>query len=126
MSAVPAQRTVAVLGASTKPDRYSNMAIRLLRDRGFRVLPVHPRLPEVEGIPAFASLDAIGEPVDTLTLYVAEFRLVPLMDAVVALKPGRVIFNPGTECRELQHRLQAEGIPWLEACTLVLLQSGQF
>jgi hypothetical protein len=48
------------------------------------------------------------------------------MEKIVALKPGRVIFNPGTETAELQHRLDEAGIPWLSACTLVMLQTGQF
>jgi hypothetical protein len=42
------------------------------------------------------------------------------------MKPGRVIFNPGTENPELMEMLDAAGIPYLEACTLVMLRAGQF
>jgi len=119
-------RNVVVLGASNKPNRYSNKAVRMLKRDGYRVLPVHPRFPEVEGVPVFASLDQVHVPVDTLTLYLSPPRLAPLIEAIVALKPGRVIFNPGTESMPLAQRLEEAGIPYHYACTLVMLQSKQF
>ncbi len=122
----PAERHVAVLGASAKPLRYSNQAIRLLQEKGYPITPVHPRLRSIEGIPVAATLHEIQQPVDTLTLYVGPQRLEPLIEEVIALRPGRVIFNPGTESQELMHRLEQVGIHWLEACTLVLLRIGTF
>ena len=122
----PAERHVVVLGASAKPLRYSNQAIRLLLDKGFLITPVHPRLQSIEGLSVAASLQAVKQPVDTLTLYVGPQRLEPLIDQVIALRPGRVIFNPGTESQNLMHRLEKAGIHWLEACTLVLLRIGTF
>lgn len=121
-----AKRNVVVLGASDKRERHSNKAVRLLKSEGFPVIPVHPSLESVEGIPVTASLGEIREPVDTLTLYVGPRHAAVLSDAIVALSPGRVIFNPGTETPELQEKLAAAGIPFLEACTLVLLSTGQF
>jgi hypothetical protein len=64
--------------------------------------------------------------VQTLTLYLSPKRLLPIADDIVKLRPGRVIFNPGTETPELQQKLDAAGIPWLEACTLVMLRTGQY
>jgi predicted CoA-binding protein len=121
-----AKRTVAVLGASAKRERHSNKAVRLLKSEGFRVVPVHPALQTVEGIPVVSTLEGIRDPVDTLTLYVGPDHSLEMADAILALRPGRVIFNPGTETPELQARLTAAGIPFLEACTLVMLSTGQF
>jgi predicted CoA-binding protein len=98
----------------------------MLKEHGHRVIPVHPALAEVQGIPVVRSLEAIGERVDTLTLYVGAARLAALIPAMVALRPGRVIFNPGTESAEMVAALDAAGIPWEEACTLVMLRTGQF
>jgi predicted CoA-binding protein len=120
------QERVAILGASDKPDRYSNKAQRLLRQHGHTVVPVHPALKQIEGIDVAPSLDAIEGPVDTLTLYVGPAISSSVAEKVVALKPGRVIFNPGTENPELQTKLSTAGIPWEEACTLVLLNTGQY
>lgn len=118
--------TVAVLGASPKPERYSNKAIRLLLQHNHKVIPVHPAIDTVEGLLVSKSLIEIEQPVDTLTLYISEKLSTPLMDEIIQLKPGRVIFNPGTENPELYKALSAADIPFEEACTLVLLNSGQF
>jgi predicted CoA-binding protein len=122
----PAEHHVVVLGASPKPARYANQALRLLLAEGYRVTPVHPRWQEIEGLPVLASTSQIRRPVQTLTLYVGPAQLEPMADELVQLNPDRVIFNPGTESRALQHRLDQAGIPWLEACTLVMLKTGTF
>jgi predicted CoA-binding protein len=119
-------QTVAVLGASGNPERYSYLALKLLQEKGHRVFPVNPALGDLEGLAVAKSLQDLVEPVDTLTIYVGAARLPAMADEIVRLKPGRVIFNPGTESPELQSKLDAAGIPWVEACTLVMLRSGQF
>lgn len=116
----------AVLGASPKPDRYSNKAIRMLREYGHEVLPVHPSIPEIEGLPVAASLKDIKQPVDTLTLYVGPDRSEALSADILALHPRRVIMNPGAENESLKQRLEAEGVEVLEACTLVMLRTDQY
>jgi len=117
---------VAVLGASPKPARYANQCIRLLKQHGYRTTPVHPRFEEVEGLAVAHDLGAIADPVDTLTLYVGPKLLEPQTEDIVRLGPGRVIFNPGTESRLVQRRLDEAGIEWFEACTLVMIRTGQF
>lgn len=121
-----AQETAVVLGASPDPERYSNKAMRMLGEYGHRVIPVSPVYTDIAGQPVLGSLDQVASPVDTLTLYLSPKRLLPLADAIVHLNPKRVIFNPGTETPELQKKLDAAGIPWAEACTLVLLRTGQY
>lgn len=120
------KQRVVVLGASHKPDRYSNQAIRLLREHGHEVIPVNPRLDEAEGLKVAHSLGEIGGAVDTLTMYVGHERSSAVAEDVLQLHPGRVIFNPGSENPELEARLAQAGIPFELACTLVLLRTGQF
>ncbi len=122
----PEEHHVAVLGAHTKPARYSNQAVCLLLEHGYKVTPVHPKFEQIEGLQMAPSLQDIHGPVDTLTLYVGPDRIRPMIDEILTLAPGRVICNPGTESKELQERLDAAGIPWLEACTLVMLRLGNF
>lgn len=117
---------VVVLGASPDHDRYSNKAMHLLAAHGHRVIPVSPLYTEIEGQAVLKDLGGVTGPVDTLTLYLSPKRLLPIAADIVRLKPGRVIFNPGTETPELQAQLDAAGIPWLEACTLVMLRTGQY
>ena len=117
---------VAVLGASNKPDRYSYKALMLLKEKGHTPYPVHPILQDIEGIRVFASLAQVPVPLDVVTLYLGPANQVKVADEIVQSRPRRVIFNPGAENPALTERLQASGIEALNACTLVLLQTGQF
>ena len=119
-------QTVVVLGASPKPERYSNQAVRLLLRHGHTVLPVHTAVSEIEGLPVWADLRSIDMQVDTVSLYLSPERSIALAADLIALRPKRVIFNPGTESAALQQQLQDQGIAVEEACTLVLLNTEQF
>ncbi len=117
---------VAVLGASDKPERYSYQAVQLLAEKGHAVFPVHPALAAIDGVPAFKQLADIPVPIHTLTVYVGPERSTGLAAAILAARPRRVVFNPGAENPGLAQQLQAAGIEVCNACTLVLLRTGQF
>ena len=121
----PRQRVV-VLGASNNPERYSNMAVNRLLENGHEVIPVHPALEHVSGVSVTPTLGDVDGPVDTVTVYVSPKVSSKMIESLVAVEPGRVIFNPGAENAELETALQDHGIPTLRACTLVLLSTGQF
>ncbi len=117
---------VAVLGASDDPSRYANRAQHMLLDYGHTVVPVNPELKEVDGTRAVPDLDSIEGPIDTVTVYLRPQLSESLGDAIVRLKPKRVIFNPGAESPALRKKLEAAGIRVLWECTLVLLRTRQF
>jgi predicted CoA-binding protein len=123
---VPAEHVVAVLGASRKPARYSNQAVRLLKAGGYRVIPIHPRIAEIEGVAVSPRLCMISDKVHTLTLYVGPERSRGMIQEIVDLNPARVIFNPGTESAELEDKLRSHHIECIHGCTLVMLRTGQF
>ncbi len=128
--ATPEGARVLILGASNKTDRYAYKALRFLRERDYIPVPVHPRLAEIDGIPVFADLgaDAIlaDGPIDTVTLYVNPTVVEENVPGIIALAPRRVIMNPGTETESARLQLEKADIEVLEACTLVLLRTGQF
>lgn len=115
-----------VLGASNKPERYSNQAVRRLLQHGHRVIPVNPGQSEIEGVPVVRRLEDIREPVETISVYLNAAASELLAPAMIALRPRRVIFNPGAESPPLEAQLTAAGIAVEQACTLVLLQTGQY
>jgi len=118
---------VAVLGASPKESRYANKALRRLKEAGHRVIPINPAYEEVEGLRAFARVRDAAKSVgaiDTLTVYLAPPRLE--LEDIVAARPRRVIFNPGTESPMAGKALSEANIAWIDACTLVLLSTGRF
>lgn len=117
---------VAILGASDKPDRYAYLALRLLGEQGHEVLPVHPKLTEINGIPVVSRLGDLNGTIDTLTLYVRPEIAEAAVADIVRLRPGRVIFNPGTESLRVREALEEAGIPSVEDCTLVMVRAGRF
>lgn len=62
-------KTIAVLGAKDVPGRPVDRVGRYLIAAGFRVLPVHPVRQNVWGLPTFAALDRIAEPVDLVNVF---------------------------------------------------------
>ncbi len=98
----------------------------LLQEHGHRVIPVHPQLQDIEGLAVTKDLSDIKEPVDTLTLYLNPQASSELEAKILALKPKRIIMNPGTENPKLAATAEAAGINVIEACTLVMLKTGQF
>ncbi|HOU21695.1 MAG: CoA-binding protein [Kiritimatiellae bacterium] len=117
---------VAVLGASNKPERYSHQAVTMLAHKGHAVFPIHPALADIDGHPVFKHLADVPEPLHTVTMYVSPSHSTGMAEAILAAKPARVIFNPGTENPELEEKLAAAGIGIVHACTLVLLRTGRF
>ncbi|MFN8392522.1 MAG: CoA-binding protein [Bdellovibrionota bacterium] len=120
------EKVTVVVGASPKPERYSNKAVRSLRAHGHRVIPVHPVHSAIEGLNTVARLDQIQVPIDTVTLYVSPDTGEKLVDDLVRLAPRRVIMNPGAESEKLELALSAAGIEVERACTLVLLSTGAY
>ncbi|SFZ93860.1 hypothetical protein SAMN05428642_103375 [Flaviramulus basaltis] len=114
-----------VLGASLKPNRYSNYAIQRLVSNKNEVLAFGLTKGEVSGVEIDTELLPYKD-VNTVTLYLNPKRQIEYYDYIVSLKPKRVIFNPGTENPELYKILKDNNIAFETACTLVLLSTNQY
>ncbi len=117
---------VAILGASTNPDRYAYKAQLKLQEHGHTVMPINPKESEINGVKCFTSILDIHDKLDTVTVYVGPKILENLTDDIIKVKPTRVILNPGTESEVAREKLSNAGIKVEDACTLVLLQTGQY
>lgn len=117
---------VAVIGASDNPERFSNKAVRLLKEKGHTVFPVHQRIKTVEGLTVYPSIADIPQTVDTVSMYVAADISNALSKDILAKKPRRIIFNPGAENPQLAALASQQGVVVQNDCTLVLLRAGQF
>lgn len=114
-----------VIGASTDTTRYANMAIRNLRRHQHDVVALGIRAGKVEDI-KIATTPLPYDAVDTVTMYLNPERQRQYYDYILGLHPKRIIFNPGTENPELVQLAQEKGIATEYACTLVLLNTGQY
>lgn len=113
-----------VLGASENPSRYSFLAINKLRRYGHPVVAIGRKAGKVQDVEF--SKERPQTDVDTVTLYLNPQHQKEYYDYIVSLKPRRIIFNPGTENDELMSLAEQNGIEPVEACTLVLLSTGQY
>lgn len=121
------KHTTLVIGASENTDRYANMAVRSLVSHGKSVAALGLKPGEILGIPIQTEMSADSyTDIDTVTLYLNPKRQEAYYDFILALKPRRVIFNPGTENSLFQQMLAANQIEPIEACTLVMLSTGQY
>lgn len=114
-----------VLGASANPARYSFLAINSLRKHQHPVAAIgrkEGRVLDVDIVTRKESLDTV----DTVTLYLNPAHQKEYYDYILSLHPKRIIFNPGAENEELYNLAKKNGIQPLEACTLVLLSTGQY
>lgn len=114
-----------VFGASLKPYRYSNLVIhKLLRNeietRAFGIVAG-----DIGDVQVMTNLNDF-QGIHTITLYLNPLRQKQYYDAIVDLRPKRVIFNPGTENPEFYKILRERGIKVEIACTLVLLATDQY
>jgi uncharacterized protein len=126
MSANKSSETVAILGASPKPERYALKAMQLLKEHGNRAIPVNPAFERVLDETCNPKISDVPKLIDTVTLYLGEARSTPLMDEIVATQPRRIIMNPGAENEALAEKARAHGIDVIYGCTLVMLRAGTF
>ena len=117
---------VAIFGASRNTARYSYRAQLALQENDHTPLPINPRYDQIDGIPCFPDVKSINRNIDTITIYVRPDILKPMINDIIHAKPGRVIFNPGSESVEASTRFESAGITVQNACTLVLLNTSSF
>ncbi|TDH23002.1 CoA-binding protein [Segetibacter sp. 3557_3] len=114
-----------VLGASENPGRYSNMAVRKLLAHQHAVVAIGRR-PGTIGTVEIIKGQPDQADIDTVTLYLNPANQREYYDYILSLSPKRIIFNPGTENDELYKLAKQKGIQTMEACTLVMLSTGQY
>ena len=116
-----------VVGATPNPSRYAYLAAGMLKEYGYEFVPIGIKSGVIHGE---AIIDLRKRPwidnVDTITLYIGARHQPEWYDYLISLKPRRIIFNPGTENPEFESLLKQRGIEPEEACTLVLLRTGQY
>jgi uncharacterized protein len=114
-----------VIGASPKPERYSNKAIRMLREYNHEVVALAKRIGQVDGITIQTEFPKVND-IHTITMYLGAKHQPEYYTDILSMKPQRVIFNPGAENDEFKGKLETAGIDVIENCTLVMLRTGQF
>lgn len=118
-------KKTVVLGASDNPARYSYLAVNKLRAYNHPVVAIGKKEGKVADVDVIKEQPALSD-VDTVTLYLNAQNQQQYYDYILSLHPKRIIFNPGAENEELEKLATENGIKPMEACTLVMLSTGQY
>src|SRR5919201_1003633 len=115
-------RTIAVVGASPRPNRPSHDVMRYLLQHGYRVIPVRPRdCDEVLGVPCVASLAEIGEPVDLVDVFRRPEFCADVAREAVAAGAGALWLQRGVLSPEARQIATEAGLDYVEdLCTAIV------
>ncbi|QJU56674.1 CoA-binding protein [Sphingomonas sp. AP4-R1] len=105
-------RTIAVIGASDRPDRPSWGVMRVLQDWGYRILPVNPQITgeHVHGEYVWRDLDQIGEEIDMVDIFRRPQAAGEAVDQAIAIGAKSVWLQIGVINEEAAARAEAAGL----------------
>ena len=105
-------RTIALVGASDRPDRPSYEVMRFLQDRGYRVIPVNPQITgeHVHGEYVWRELAQIGEPIDMVDIFRRPQAAGEAVDEAIAVGAKAVWMQLGVINEEAAARAEAAGL----------------
>ncbi len=112
-------KTVAVIGASNDRGKFSNKAVRAYVQQGYRVFPVNPREPQIEGLAAFANVRDVPEKLDLISVYLPPPVLLKVLPDIAAKGCDELWLNPGTESVEVLAEADRLGLHIIQACSIV-------
>lgn len=116
-------QTVAIIGASSNRNKYSNKAVRAYIEKGWTVYPVNPNLQEVEGIPCYKSIEDVPEPIDRISIYVPPSIGINLLPAIARKKYNELYINPGAEDDKFMQKAKELALSPIYACSIIAIGS---
>jgi uncharacterized protein len=119
-------KTVAVIGASSDRGKFGNRAVRAFRDQGYRVIPINPHEPEVEGLRTYGSVLDVEEPIEMATFYVPPEVGLRVIEEVAKKGIAEVWLNPGSDGPEVVSRARALGLAPTLACSIIAIGQSPY
>ncbi len=113
------QKVVAVIGASSHPQKFGNRAVRAFSSEGYTVVPINPHEHDIEGLKTYASVLDVPGPIDMATIYVPPDVGLLVMDEVARKGIAEVWLNPGAESDAVLARARELGLQPIVACSIV-------
>jgi uncharacterized protein len=105
-------RTIAMVGASDRPDRPSNRVMKFLQDQGYRVIPVNPQITgeHIHGEYVWRELAQIGEPIDIVDIFRRPMAAGDAVDQAIAISAKAVWMQIGVINEDAAGRAEASGL----------------
>ncbi|MEJ6951480.1 CoA-binding protein [Natronospora cellulosivora (SeqCode)] len=106
----------AVVGATDKKDRFGYKIVKKLKDSGYQVFPVSPKLNEIEGLKCYASISDIDEKIDVVDMVVNPRIGIKVMEEIKEKNIQYVWLQPGTRSEEIKDFAEKGDISIIEDC----------
>ncbi len=120
MSNSSAKPTVAIVGASTDPAKYSNKAVRAYVQQGYEVYPVNPKGGTLHGLRVYRSLREVPRrPLDRVSVYVPPEVTLQILDEVAEVGTRELWLNPGSESPQVLQKARQLGLEPIVACSIL-------
>ncbi len=105
-------RTIALVGASDKPDRASHGVMGALQAHGYRVLPINPQITgtHVLGEYVWESIDQLGMPIDIVDIFRRSDAVGPIVDDAIAAGAKAIWMQLGVINHEAAEKAEAAGL----------------
>ncbi len=105
-------RTIALVGASDRPDRPSYRVMAMLQEHGYRVIPVNPQITgeHLHGEFVFRELAQIGEPIEIVDIFRRPLAAGEAVDEAIAVGAKAVWMQLGVINEGAAARAEAAGL----------------
>ncbi|WP_404414993.1 CoA-binding protein [Marinospirillum sp.] len=113
-------KNLAIVGISDKPDRASYRVAAYLKEAGYHLYPVNPRLDEVLGLTCYPSLAAIPDPIDLVDVFRKSEDCLPIAEEAVKIGAKALWLQLGIRNAECRALAETEGLDYVEDhCTKI-------
>ena len=119
-------KVVAVIGASSNPNKFGNRAVRAYLKEGYTVVPINPNEPEVEGLRTYPTVLDVPGPIDMASFYVPPDIGEQVIEQVARKGIGEVWINPGAESDALLARARALNLRPILACSIIAIGQNPY
>ena len=116
-----------IVGASNNPERYAFKAAQFLNRAGRPFIPISIKTGKVLGEDILdLNTRPIVKGIHTISMYLGRDKQEEWQSYLLSLEPKRIIFNPGAENATFSKKAESLGIETINACTLVMINTGQY
>ena len=104
-------QTIAVVGLSDNPERFSYRVAKYLQEQGYKIIPVNPMLDEVLGEKSYPDLNTVPGPVDMVDIFRRSELVAPVVDQAIEVKAKYIWMQDGVIDQESAAKAEHAGIP---------------